>query len=62
MSKNSVLSFSLLTMMIMNLFTRVAFADIAPDPMRRAPGILAIVLIVCVVIAAVLLLIKFFKK
>lgn len=62
MSKNNVLSFSLLTMMIMNLFTRVAFADIAPDPMRRAPSILVIVLIVCVVIAAVLLLIKFFKK
>ena len=62
MSKNNVLSFSLLTMMIMNLFTRVAFADIAPDPMRRTPGILVIVLIVCVVIAAVLLLIKFFKK
>ncbi|MBR3252182.1 MAG: hypothetical protein IKF80_10780 [Erysipelotrichaceae bacterium] len=62
MSKNNILSFSLLTLMIMNLFTRVAFADIAPDPMRRAPGILAIILIVCLVIAAILLLIKFFKK
>lgn len=62
MSKNNFLSFSLLTLMILNLFTRITYADIAPDPIRRAPGILVIILIVCVVIAAVLLLIKFFKK
>ena len=62
MSKNNVLSFSLLCMMIMNLFTKIAFADVAPDPIRRAPSVLIIILIVCVVIAAALILIKFFKK
>ena len=62
MSKSNVLSFSLLTMMLANLFTRVAFADVAPDPIHRTPGIVVIILIICVVIAAVLLLVRFFKK
>ena len=62
MAKNNVLSFSLLTFVIVNLFTRIVSADIAPDPLRRLPSGLVIILIVCVVIAAVLLLIRFFKK
>ena len=62
MSKNSFLNFSLFTLMIMNLFTRVAYADIAPDPLRRVPSLLVIILIICVVVAAVLLLLRFFKK
>ena len=62
MSKNNVLSLSFLTLMIMNLFTRITFADIAPDPIRRAPSILIIILIVCVVAVAVFFLVKFFKK
>jgi hypothetical protein len=48
--------------MIMNLFTRIAFADIAPDPIRRAPSVLIIILIVCVVAVAAFFLVKFFKK
>ena len=62
MSKNNVLSLSFLTLMIMNLFTRIAFADVAPDPIRRAPSVLIIILIVCVVAVAAFFLIKFFKK
>ncbi len=42
--------------------TRVVCADVAPDPITRAVGILPFILIAAVVIVAVLLIVKFFKK
>jgi hypothetical protein len=61
MSKNHLNVLSLAAVLLLGL-TRVVCADIAPDPVTRAIGILPFVLIAAVVIVAVLLIVKFFKK
>ena len=48
--------------LVLSLFTRIAFADIAPDPIYRRPSFLVIALIVCAVIATIIILVKFLKK
>lgn len=62
MSKNNMICLSLITISILNLFTKVVFGDIAPDPLPSKPSVLLIVLIIAVVVLAVVLLVKFFKK
>ena len=61
MSKNHLNVLLLAAILFLGL-TRVISADIAPDPVTRAVSILPFVLIAAVVIVAVLLIVKFFKK
>ncbi|MBR4461462.1 MAG: hypothetical protein IKS51_02640 [Erysipelotrichaceae bacterium] len=61
MSKNILNVLSLVVTLFLGL-TRIVCADIAPDPISRTVSYLPIVLIVAVVIIALLLIKKFFKK
>ena len=61
MSK-TVINVSMFAALVLSLFTRIAFADIAPDPIYRRPSFLVIALIVCAVIATIIILVKFLKK
>ena len=61
MSKNLLNVLLIVAVSFLGL-TRVVCADIAPDPISRTVSYLPIILIVAVVIIAILLIKKFFKK
>lgn len=62
MSKNHLMNAFLMAAVFFFSLTRIVCADVAPDPVTRAIGILPFILIAAVVIVAVLLVVKFFKK
>ena len=61
MSKNLLNVLLIVAVSFLGL-TRVVCADIAPDPISRTVSYLPIILIAAVVIIAILLIKKFFKK
>ena len=61
MAKN-VLKYVVFSFLLMRVFALGVYADIAPDPITKTISLLPVVLIGAVVILAVVLLIKFFKK
>lgn len=61
MAKN-VLKTVVFSLLLMRVFALGVYADIAPDPITKTIALLPVVLIGAVVILAVVLLIKFFKK
>ena len=61
MAKN-ILKSVVFSLLLMRVFALGIYADVAPDPVTRAIGLLPIVLIAAVVICAVILLVNFFRK
>lgn len=61
MAKN-ILKSLMFSFLLMRVFALGIYADVAPDPVTRAIGLLPIVLIAAVVIFAVILLVNFFRK
>lgn len=59
MKKLSVL---LVSVLLVNVFAFRIFADVAPDPITRSISYLPFILIAAVVIVALVLIKKFFKK
>ena len=59
MKKLSVL---LVSVLLVNVFAFRVFADVAPDPIKRSISYLPFILIAAVVIVALVLIKKFFKK
>ena len=58
----SILKSLVFSLLLMCIFTVNVYADIAPDPVTRAIGLLPVVLIAAVVIVAAVFLIKLFGK
>ncbi|MBQ6478242.1 MAG: hypothetical protein IJI44_02610 [Erysipelotrichaceae bacterium] len=61
MAKNVLKSF-LFSFLLMRVLAFGVYADIAPDPVTRTIALLPVILIGVVVVLAIVLLIKFFKK
>ncbi|MBQ6126658.1 MAG: hypothetical protein IJI77_06545 [Erysipelotrichaceae bacterium] len=61
MAKN-VLRSVVFSFLLMRVFALGVYADIAPDPITKTIALLPVILIGAVVVLAVVLLIKFFKK
>ena len=61
MAKN-VLKSVVFSLLLMRVFASGVYADVAPDPVTRAIGVLPIILIGAVVIFAAILLVNFFRK
>lgn len=62
MSKNHLMNVLFTAIVLFGCLTRFVCADVAPDPITRAVGILPIILIAVVIFIAFLLIKKFLSK